>query len=275
MEIQLIRNRLLEELANLPDVTTVEIQSYALTSAVLVRRITKALNITDLRIQDAWQRETSHDLAHVLSKIVHYQDFNRAFVQPPEGEQVRYDYVYLRSRRSERALVINLGSYFDYVHRFASDDLFVVRYLLRRIDTLLSQVVHQPKRDFDKDLLAQVVDRMYDSFALLGKLVRSHTLVVPSDWVINGYLETHVGTHILPSSVGQVLAGYGTEDGATYDPNWYRLAGGAEKHRIGGSETYMVGVLRFPTGAPHAEIVYFKMSDLLTMFKDLRRRIGT
>ena len=275
MEIQLIRNRLLEELANLPDVTTVEIQSYALTSAVLMRRITEALNITDLRIQDAWQRETSHDLAHVLSKIVHYQDFSRAFVQPPEGKQVRYDYVYLRSRRSERALVINLGSYFDYVHRFASDDWFVVRYLLRRVDTLLSQVVRQPERDLDQPLLAQVVDRMYDSFALLGKLVRSHTLVVPSDWVINGYLETHVGTHVLPSSVGQVFAGYGTEDGATYDPKWHRLAGRAEKHRIGGSEIYMVGVLRFSTGAPHAEIVYFKMSDLLTMFKDLRRRIGT
>ena len=280
MEIQLIRNRLLEELANLPDVTTDEIQSYALTSAVLVRRITETLNITDLRIQDAWQRETSHDLAHVLSKIVHYQDFDRAFVQPPEGEQVRYDYVYLRSRRSERALVIDLGSYFDYVHRFASDDLFVVRYLLRRIDTLLSQVVRQPERDFDQHLLAQVVDRMYDSFALLGKLVRSQTLVVPPDWVINGYLETHVGNYVLSSSAmehvpyGQMFAGYGTEDGATYDPKWYRFMGGAEKHPIGGSEAYMVGVLRFPTGAPHAKIVYFKLSDLLTMFKDLRRRIG-
>ena len=69
MDIQLIRNRLVEELANLPDVTTPEIQSYALTSAVLVRRITEALKIADLRIQDAWQRQTSHDLARVLSKI--------------------------------------------------------------------------------------------------------------------------------------------------------------------------------------------------------------
>ena len=66
MEIQLIRNRLVEELVNLPDVATPEIQSYALTSAVLVRRITEALNITDLRIQDAWRRETAHDLAYVL-----------------------------------------------------------------------------------------------------------------------------------------------------------------------------------------------------------------
>ena len=127
MEIQLIRNRLVEELANLPDVTTPEIQSYALTSAVLVRRITEALNITDLRIQDAWQRETFHDLAHVLNKIVHYRDFSRAIVGQQEGEQFRDDYVYLRSRRTEPGWVINLGSYFDFVRRFADDDVFVVR----------------------------------------------------------------------------------------------------------------------------------------------------
>ena len=277
MDIQLIRNRLVEELANLPDVTTPEIQSYALTSAVLVRRITEALNITDLRIQDAWQRETSHDLAHVLSKIVHYQDFNRAFVQPPEGEQVRYDYVYLRSRRAERALVINLGSYFDHVRRFAYDGLFVVRYLLRRIDTLLSQVVRQPERDSDQHLLTQVVDRMYDSFALLGKLVRCRTLLVPPRRVINGYLEGHVGSHLLPSPVvehvpyGQMFAEYGTADGAA----WHRSIVRAEKYRIGGSEVYMVAVLRLPTGAPNGEHVFFKLSDLLTMFQDLRLRIGT
>ena len=281
MDIQLIRDRLVEELANLPDVTTPEIQSYALTSAVLVRRITEALNITDLRLQDAWQREISHDLARVLSKIVHYRDFSRALVLQPAGEQFRDDYVYLRSKRTEPAWVIKLGSYFDHVHRFADDDVFVARYLLRKIDTLLSQVVRQPEIDFDQPLLAEMVDRMYDSFALLGKLVRSRTLVVPPHLVINSYLEAHVGRYVLPGSVvkhvpyGQMLAGYNAENGATYDPKWYRFAGRAEKHRIDGSEAYFVGVLRSPAGAPNAEIVYFKMSDLLTMFKDLRRRIGT
>lgn len=281
MEIQLIRNRLVEELANLPDVTTPEIQSYALTSAVLVRRITEALNITDLRIQNASQRETSHDLTHVLNKIVHYSDFRRAVVGQQEGEQFKDDYVSLRSRRTEPGCVINLGSYFDFVRRFAEDDVFVVRYLLRRVDTLLSNVVNQPERDFDQHWLADVGDRIHDLFVLLGKLVRSGTLVVPPDLVINGYLEAHVGTYIVPGSVvehvpyGQLFAGYNAENGETYDPKWFRFVGRAEKHTIDVSEDYMVGVFRFPTGAPNAEIVYFKMSDLLTMFKDLRRRIGT
>ena len=277
MEIQLIRNRLVEELANLPELTTPEIQSYALTSAVLVRRITEALKITDLRIQDAWRRETSHDLARVLSKIVHYQDFNRALVKPPKGELPRYDYVYLRTERTEPALVINLESYFDHVRCFACDDVFVARYILRRIVTMLSQVVHQPEKDFDQELLGEVVDRMYDSFALLGKLVRAGTLVVPPDRVIDGYLEDHGGSHILPGPVvedvpyGQMLADYGSAGGAA----WHRSIVQVEKHCIGGSEVYMVGVLRHPTGAPSGEHVFFKLSDLLGMFKNIEATIGT
>ena len=278
MDIQLIRNRLVEELANLPDVTTPEIQSYALTSAVLVRRITETLNIADLRIQDAWRRETHHDLARVLNKIVHYQDFGRAIVKPPEGEQYRDDYVYLRSERTEPALVINLGTYFDHVRRFAYDDIFVVRYLLRRVVALLSHVVRQPERDFDRHWLADVTDRIYDSFALLGKLVRRRTLVVPTHRAINGYPNVHdEDRHILPGPVaervpyGQMFAEYGTRYGAV----WNRSIGRAERYRIGGSEIYMVGVSRLPAGAPNAESVFFKLSDLLGMFNDLWQQVGT
>ena len=49
MDIQLIRDRLVGEMAMLPDLQTPEIQSYTLTTAVLVRRVTGALDITDLR----------------------------------------------------------------------------------------------------------------------------------------------------------------------------------------------------------------------------------
>ena len=279
MDIQLIRDRLVEELAILPDLTSPEIQSYALTSAVLVRRITKALNITDLRVQDAWQRGTCHDLARVLSKIVHYEDFSRAVARHQQGEQFRDDYVYLRSRRTEPALVISLQSYFDHVRRFARDDVFVVRHLLRRIDTLLSQIVNQPEIDFDRHLIGEAVDRMDDSFSLLGKLVRSRVLVVPPDRIVDGYNEKRVDGYMLPGSVvepvpyGTMLAGYNTEKVATIDTYWFRSVAGAEKHRIDGSESYMLGVFRFPTGASNAEIVFFKLSDLLAMFKDLRQRI--
>ena len=183
-------------------------------------------------------------------------------------------YVYLRSRRTERGWVINLGSYFDHVRCFAYDDVFVIRYLLRRIVTLLSQIVRQPERDFDQYLLAEVVDRMYDSFALLGKLVRRGTLVVPTNRVIDGYPQD---SPTRPSPIaeqvpyGQMFAGYGTTHGA----KWGRSIWRPQKHRIGESEVYMVDVLRVPIGVPNAESVFFKLSDLLGMFRDLQRRIGT
>ena len=279
MEIQLIRQRLIKELADLPDVTTPEIHSYALTTAVLVRRITEALNITDLRIEDAWARETSHNLAQVLNKIVHYRDFGRALVGQQEGEELRDDYVYLRSKRTEPGWVINLGTYFDYIRKFAYDDIFVVRYLLRRVDTLLCNVVNQPGRDFYKYWLADVADRIHDSFALLGQIVRSRTVLVSPDMVINGYLEAHIDRHTVPSSIvenvpyGQMFAAYHPEQGEPVSSTWHRFVGGIEKHLIDGSEAYMLGVLRFPTGAPRGEVIFFRMSDLLEMFKDLRQQV--
>ena len=53
--IQLIRDPLAGESAWLPDLQTLEIQSYAVTTAVLVKQVTDALEITDLRIPDAWK----------------------------------------------------------------------------------------------------------------------------------------------------------------------------------------------------------------------------
>ena len=50
MDIQLIRDRLVGEMATLPDLQTPEIQSYAVTTAVLVRQVTGALDITNLHI---------------------------------------------------------------------------------------------------------------------------------------------------------------------------------------------------------------------------------
>ena len=63
MDIQLIRDRLVGEMAMLPDPQTPEIQSYAVTTAVLVRQVTGALDITDLLIPDAWQPQTHHNLS--------------------------------------------------------------------------------------------------------------------------------------------------------------------------------------------------------------------
>ena len=277
MDIQLIRDRLVGEMAMLPDLQTPEIQSYAVTTAVLVRRVTEALNITDLRIPDAWQPQTHHDLRHVLSGLVHYRSFSTALVKPPLAEQYKYDFVWVKSNRAR--FVISLELYFNHVRRFADDDLFVARYLLRRIITLLCQVLSKPDKDWSQPLLVDVTDRMYDSFALLGKLIRDGDLVVPAHLTVNGYPDVYAGQAnrpqtytIRPSLVAErvpydkILGGYGTM--------WRWAAGHVEKHSIGGADVYMARVLRDHSGSlGSAESVFFKLSGLLEMFKDLQQRV--
>ena len=210
------------------------------------------------------------------------ETFNRALVAPPKGEQYRNDYVYLRSRRrsgrrrTERALVINLESYFDHVGRLADDDLFVACHLLRQIITLLFQVLSNPDQDWSQ-LLVDVTYRMYDSFVLLGKLIRDGALLVPTHLVMNGYPQVHVDqadrSHtVRPHHVaervpyGEMLAGYGTA--------WRGPVGNLEKHSIGRVEEYMACVFRDRSSSlGSAEFVFFKLSDLLEMFKDLQQRI--
>lgn len=277
MDIQLIRDRLVGEMATLPDLQTPEIQSYAVTTAVLTRQVTGALDITNLRIPDAWQPQTHHDLKSILSGLIHYRSFSGALVKPPPGEQYRYDYVWVRSKRA--SFVISLELYFGHVRRFADDDLFVARYLLRRIITLLCQVLSEPDKDWSQPLLVDVTDRMYDSFALLGKLIRHGALVVPAYLVINGYPDVYAGQANRPHSYtirpglvaepvpyGKMLAGYGT--------TWRWTIGHVEKHSIGGAEVYAARVLRDRSGSlGSAESVFFKLSGLLEMFKDLQQRI--
>ena len=125
-----------------------------------------------------WQPQTHHNLRRILSELIHHRSFSRALVKPPLGEQYRYDFVRVVSNRPS-SFVISLELYFGHVRRFADDDLFVARYLLRQIITLLCQVLSEPDKDWSQPLLGDVTDRMYDSFALLGKLIRDGVLVSP------------------------------------------------------------------------------------------------
>ena len=53
MKLQLFRDHLTTELGNLPDIRTQEIQSFALTTAILTRSLVERLDIGDLRVRGA------------------------------------------------------------------------------------------------------------------------------------------------------------------------------------------------------------------------------
>ena len=74
MILQLFRDHLATELDNLPDMQSREIQSYALTTAVLTRRILDSLDIKDLTIpSEFYSRGSAYNLRKVVDRIIHYR----------------------------------------------------------------------------------------------------------------------------------------------------------------------------------------------------------
>ena len=82
MRLQLFQDHLAAELSNLPDIRSQEIQSYALTTAILVRTLVDRLGIGNLRIGSVHdsQRPT-YSLKTILNDIIHY----RAFLRGSDG----------------------------------------------------------------------------------------------------------------------------------------------------------------------------------------------
>lgn len=271
MKLQLFRNHLASELDNLPDVRVQAIQSYALTTAILVRRITEELQITDLRIPDARNPQIHHGLQKVLNSFVHYRylhpHFQSSADEPEEGV------VHLESDRGK--FRISLRSYFDIIDQFAGDDLFVSRYLLRRIVTLLSQIVNQPSRDFDRLLLVSISELVADSLSLLGRLVESGAIEIPSDLVLEGYRhevrwsETGgiAGSDYLPDRVHcvDIIAGYGS--------TWHPYPFVPHRVEIDNANPYMKGIERYRVdGTGGGGLFLFPFDALLSMFKDVQSR---
>ena len=271
MKLQLFRNHLASELNGLPDVRVQEIQSYALTTAILVRRIIERLQIIDLSIPDADDAQVIHGLRKILNAFVHYRDFYPHF--PSSSIRPERGIVHLESSREK--FRISLRSYFDLIRRFAHDDLFLSHYLLRRVVTLLGQVVNQPGKDFNAPVLVNISELMADSFALLGRLVESGAIEISPNLVMDGYRQEvrwsetggMEGLDYLAERVPcvEIIAGYGS--------TWGRYPFVPRKVEINNVNLYMEGIERYGMdGAGNAGIFSFPFNGLLSMFKDVQGR---
>lgn len=267
MKLQLFRNHLASDLDSLPDVRAQEIQSYALTTAILVRRITERLKITDLNIPDAHNPQVHHGLQKVLNSFVHYRYFYPN--SPVSMNDSEENIVLLESDR--RNFRISLRSYFDIIDQFSRDDLFIGRYLFRRIITLLSQVDNQDCRDFDRSLLVIIQELVAASLSLSGRLVDSGVIEIPTDLVLDGYRhevrwsETGgiAGWDYLPVRVHYVdiIAGYGS--------TWHLAPFVPFRIGIDNANPYMTAIERARTdGTGDSDGFLFPFDALLIMFKD-------
>ena len=167
MNLQLFRDHLATELRNLPDVRSLEIQSYALTTAALARRILQHLDIDDLTIPSELHSERpTYRLKEILDCIIHYRVLHQDTLSYPVPG-MKDDIISLYSDRNQRyrdRFYIRLAVYFELIGRLAHDDQLVARYLLRRVVTLLSMAVRAGKEidgDFRKDLYGLTLDAWY------------------------------------------------------------------------------------------------------------------
>ena len=191
MSLQLFRSHLADELHNFPETPTSAIQSYAITTATLARRILEYLNINDLTVPDGFEPERlAYKLKTVLDRIIHFRVLNQdavSFDFPGMPDLVTL-YSDKNMRYADR-LYIRLTAYLDVVRRLAEDDLLVAHYLLRRTITVLSKAVNASKeleinsREGMHEAVwfrRSVSHLTCDAWHILVKLARANEVEVPA-----------------------------------------------------------------------------------------------
>ena len=189
MRLQLFRDHLAVELRNMPDIRAQEVQSYALTTAILARTLVERLRIDDLNIE--WSHDSqgrTYGLKRILNNIIHYRGFfpDHLHTLLYSTDDPADNIVRLYSDEAGNAgdfFRFSLRTYFDLMSNFAHDDIFLANYLLRRVITNLYQVT-KVNQGFDPDFLREVSDLITDALELTAKLDKANDITVPSDPVV-------------------------------------------------------------------------------------------
>ena len=191
MKLQLFRNHLAAELKNLPDTKSQEIQSYVLTTSILIRRIIEDLDIKAFKIPERHVSYEKHaDLSEIVNIFIHYIRFSPypPFQDDPSSptDCIVKLYSERSSKRRGRFFHIDLKDYFEAATKIANDDLFIADHLLRRVTTLLAQTINT-KKEFDDDYLANIFAIMVDAIDLCIKLNDADKLAIPDSRVDEVY----------------------------------------------------------------------------------------
>ena len=193
MNLRHFRKHLLHELDNLPDLRNQEIQSYALTTAILTRRILEILNHSSLEIPSTYDpKRPAYSLKKILDSFIHYLAF-----YPPLAsiEDTRPFVVRLYSDEDKtrgEECSIKLDDYFALISRIANDDVFVANdLLLPRVITLLNQVV-RVQQNYGTDHLNKILSLVVDTFELSVSLIQANTARLPSSFAVKCYEMTSV-----------------------------------------------------------------------------------
>ena len=182
------RQHLAAELTSFPVEPYATIESYAVTTATLARKILQYVNAKDLILPNVLKSEDApYKLITVLDRIVHFRLFGQdaiSFDYPGKPDLVTlYSDKTLRHRDH---LYIRLSDYRDMINKLATDDMFVGNYLLRHTVLKLSKVARSTKPHPRQDEIKQSVGRnevyefMFNAWNICLALWHSGKVKVPS-----------------------------------------------------------------------------------------------
>lgn len=243
MKLQLFRDRLACELRDLPDIRSQEVQSYALTTAVLVRYVIQELGMEDIQVPTPYHpNETSHPLGTILNSIVHYRAFYPLLSNFDRDASECFFYLYSsKDMQKGNRFQIRLHDYFDIVRRIADDDLLIAQYLFRRTIRLLKQSINS-HTTLDPEFLQKVTNFTEDALAHGLKLGNDGAIEIPVDVYVD-YCEGA----LRPGTKWDFVYDYsGSMNSADFvlgfGSKWQMIPFRPKKEQVGGVKAFCFGI---------------------------------
>ena len=139
MMLTMFREHLADQLKRFSEQPGRSLESYAVTTAALARRIVEYLRIYDLTVPA--MHEDSYKLKTVLDAIIHFRVIWPETVVPGDTKP-EWIMVYSgRTKRYGERMQIEWVPYLALLKRLADDDVFVAPYLLRQTVTVLTRAM--------------------------------------------------------------------------------------------------------------------------------------
>ena len=191
MILELFRRHLAEEVRRFPEKPGAAMQSYAVTTAILARRILEYAAINDLFLPDSLSGDQdAYPLKHVLDRIIHFtalhQDMMTLGIPGEEGDLVT---LYSdRAKHPNDEMYISLARYVYTIKRLAEDDRLVARHMMRKATTTLGKTANAKDESMDRgprgyryDVFLQSLSAaVINAWHLLMRLVRSGETRIPA-----------------------------------------------------------------------------------------------
>ena len=191
MILEMFRRHLADEIRRFPKKPGAAMQSYAVTTAILARRILEYAAINDLFLPAARSgSEDAYPLKDVLDRIIHFtalhQDMMTLGIPGEEGDLVT---LYSdRAKHPNDEMYISLARYVHTVKRLAEDDRLVACHLMRKAATNLGKAANARDESTDRgprgyryDVFRQSLSAaVINAWHLLLRLIRSGEAHIPA-----------------------------------------------------------------------------------------------